>query len=114
MRRDPGSTDFQRGLSVSYERLGDLAGAAGQTGDAERHIDAAVDARTALHQREPRNVALAEELTVTLRQRISIIEQIEPDRSTILTALEPLEHQGLLTEKGLAMLAWVRSLDDPA
>ncbi|MGI9000361.1 MAG: trypsin-like peptidase domain-containing protein [Pseudonocardia sp.] len=110
VEQDPANTGFRRDLSISYERLADLARAAGQRDDATAQISAAVEIRTVLQQRGPRQVDLAEELAATLAQQISITGQTEPSRADALGVLEPFERQQLLTSKGTAVLEWLRKL----
>ena len=60
----PDNPDYRHGLSVSYERLADLARAAGNTGEADGWIDKALEIRRFLNEIEPARLDFAEEFAL--------------------------------------------------
>ena len=111
MQLDPDNAGYQRDLSISYERLGDLDRAAGRPGDAARRYLSAVDIRRRLLQREPQRVDLAEELGVALRLLAETTAESGQRADTlgeIIGVLAPFERAATITPKGTAVLAWAR------
>jgi len=62
---DPGNVEFQRDLSVSYERLGDLAVAAGDAAAARDWYTQSLEIRRRLVQADPGNVQFQRGLSVS-------------------------------------------------
>ncbi|QKW12226.1 hypothetical protein [Verrucosispora sp. NA02020] len=107
---EPENTSYARDLSISYERLGDLAHHAEDTETAKALLTTAASIRRALHRQEPNRIDLAEELGVTLAQLSSVVNN--DDRAALIAetvdVLEPFERAGTLTPKGTAVLRWAR------
>ena len=64
-RLDPATPDFQRALSISYERLADLASAAGDTGEAEQLYRQALAIDERLAVLDPGNTDFQRNLSVS-------------------------------------------------
>ena len=63
---EPGNTTYARDLSVSFDRLADLAREAGQEDQAQIWVTTTLDIRRKLVRDEPRRLDLAEELAYVL------------------------------------------------
>ena len=62
---EPGNTTYRRDLSVCYERLADLARAAGRSGDAEALYQQALAVAQELTELEPGNTTYRRDLSVS-------------------------------------------------
>ncbi|MGH3821473.1 MAG: CHAT domain-containing protein [Pseudonocardiaceae bacterium] len=110
---DPANTDFQRDLSISYERLGGLDEAAGRSPDAQQRYSVAGDIRRGILRREPHRTDLAEELSVILRLIVEVSGEPTQQREAlgeIISVLTPFEDAGTITPKGTALLDWAREI----
>jgi tetratricopeptide (TPR) repeat protein len=110
---DPGNTSFQRDLSISYNKLGDLDEAAGRPGEAARRYSAAAGICRGLLRREPHRADLAEELSVTLRLLAEASGEPAQRREAIgeiISVLTSFEQAGTITPKGTALLAWAHHM----
>ena len=70
---DPANTGWQRDLSVSRNKLGDVAADAGDLTAARDHYQAALDIRVTLAAADPANTQWQRDLSF-VRQRISDLE----------------------------------------
>ena len=115
---EPGNTTYRRDLSISYERLADLASRAGELRTARELVDQAVEIRRAIHRLEPHRVDVAVELAYTLYLSVAITAMKAPDstaqanREEIIEVLIPFEDTSLLTDRGYTLLMWARGHDD--
>jgi hypothetical protein len=66
---DPASTEWQRSLSVSHERLGDVAAAAGDLAATRAAYQAGLDLRLRLAAADPANTGWQRDLSL-MRQKI--------------------------------------------
>ncbi|MDR7277746.1 tetratricopeptide repeat protein [Catenuloplanes atrovinosus] len=103
---EPDNTGHARDLSISYERLGDLAVRAGRMEEARTLLRRAAHTRRTLLHQEPARVDLAEELSVTLAALADTLEGTARTSvmTEIITILTPLQHAGILTAKGTAVI----------
>jgi hypothetical protein len=62
---EPGNTTYARDLSISYERLADLAVATGQAAEAERLFRQSLTIREGLAAGEPGNTTYARDLSIS-------------------------------------------------
>ena len=114
---EQGNTTYRRDLSISYERLADLASRAGELRTARELVDQAVEIRRAIHRLEPHRVDVAVELAYTLYLSAAITAITAPDstaqanREEIIEVLIPFEDTSLLTTRGHALLVWAREHD---
>ena len=67
---DPANTQWQRDLSVSHEKLGDVARAAGDLAAARTAYQASLDIRTRLAAADPANTGWQRDLE-TVRRKIN-------------------------------------------
>ena len=65
---DPTNTEWQRDLSVSHNKLGDLAVAAGDLAAAQQHYQAALTIRERLAAADPTNTEWQRDLSVSHEQ----------------------------------------------
>lgn len=65
---DPTNTSWQRDLSISFERLGDLATAQGKLPDAKRHFTAALAIRQRLADSNPTNTDAQRNLSISFNK----------------------------------------------
>ena len=112
-----GSSGYRRDLSISYERLADLAREAGELETARDLVDRAVHIRRAVHRLEPHRVDVAVEFAYTLHlcALIAAGEKREnagqAERKEIMEVLIPFEGAGLLTARGHGLLEWALEED---
>jgi tetratricopeptide (TPR) repeat protein len=71
-RLDPDNTDFQRNLSVSYDRLAQLASDTGNTGEAERLYRQALPIDERLARLDPDNTQFQRDLAVSYARLASL------------------------------------------
>ncbi|MGH3864686.1 MAG: tetratricopeptide repeat protein, partial [Pseudonocardiaceae bacterium] len=62
---EPGNTTYRRDLSISYERLADLAREAGRSGDAETLYRQSLTVREELAELEPGNTTYRRDLSIS-------------------------------------------------
>jgi hypothetical protein len=62
---DPGNADYQRDLSISHNRMGDLARATGDSATAEQHYRAALAVRERLVAADRRNADYQRDLSIS-------------------------------------------------
>ncbi|WP_089156055.1 hypothetical protein [Micromonospora sp. NBS 11-29] len=107
---EPDNTSYARDLSISYERLGELARQAEDTEAAKTLITMAASIRRALHRQEPSRIDLVEELGVTLTQLSSVVNNDDHAAlmAEIVELLEPFERAGTMTPKIAAVLRRAR------
>ena len=105
---EPGNTTYRRDLSISYERLGNIAAESGQAKEAQRCLTIALDMRRELHRQEPQRVDLAEELGVTLYLFSGAVDDQANVRQEIIDVLVPFERASTITRKGVPLLGWAR------
>lgn len=106
---EPDNTVYQRDLSISYERLADLAHAAQQGAEAREWLGQAVARRRSLHEQEPLRIDLAEELAYCLYLIASVDEtNIDEMEQEMITLLTPFERSGTITRRAASMLTWAR------
>jgi hypothetical protein len=105
VRAEPGNTTYQRDVSISYERLADLAIEAGE--EAERLVIRAVGIRRPLLAREPARADLADELGVALYQLASLGSV--GTRHEMMEFLDPFERTGTISSTGAELLKWARN-----
>lgn len=107
---EPGSTTYQRDLSISYDQLFDLAREAGQVEEAKEWVSQALRIRRRLVRAEPGRLDLAEELTYTLY--LSTTDAGGGDdlhaKQEATSLLEPFGRRGPMTPRASALLAWAR------
>ncbi|MDQ3765282.1 MAG: hypothetical protein M3460_28505 [Actinomycetota bacterium] len=72
---DPGNTAWQRDLSVSHDRLGDLAVAAGDLSTAQQRFQTALDIRERLAAADPSNTAWQRDLSIS-QQRLTDLKNV--------------------------------------
>jgi hypothetical protein len=70
---EPGNTTYRRDLSVSYDRLADLALAAGRSGDAERSTGSPSRVAEELTELEPGNTTYRRDLSISY-ERLAALE----------------------------------------
>ncbi|MCA1676190.1 MAG: hypothetical protein LC799_29775 [Actinobacteria bacterium] len=111
---EPGNTIYRRDLSISYNKLADLAARAGEPETARQFVDQAVHLRRAVHQLEPQRVDVAVEFAYTLYLSASIAnleareDTGQAECAEIMTALTPFDENVLLGTRGQGLLAWAR------
>ena len=116
MAGEPGNTAYQRDLSISYERLGDLAERSSDLAIARSFIDRATQLRRRVQRIEPGWVEVAIELAYALYMsaRLAVAagssDAGTAERQEILTVLSPLETSGALTERGHQLLRFAREV----
>ena len=114
---EPENTTYRRDLSISYNKLADLAREAGELETARELVDRAVHIRRAVHRLEPRRVDVAVELAYTLYLCALIVADEaregagQAERKEIKEVLIPFEGAGLLTTRGHGLLEWAREED---
>ncbi|MGH3693592.1 MAG: hypothetical protein ACRDRX_06285 [Pseudonocardiaceae bacterium] len=114
---EPGNTTYRRDLSISYERLADLAREAGNLEIALDLVGRAVSIRRAILRLEPQRVDVAVEFAYTLylSAMIAILGEQEngglAERQEIMDMLAPFERASLLTARGHSLFAWAREGD---
>jgi tetratricopeptide (TPR) repeat protein len=79
--REPGNTGYQRDLSVSYNKLADLALAEGDPDTARRFYTDGLDIRRGLAEREPGNTGHQRDLSVSY-ERLADLALAEGDPDT--------------------------------
>jgi len=72
--REPDRADYQRDLSISYERLGDLMVAVGRGEDAARYFQQSLDIRTRLADREPDRADYQRDLSISYERLGDLME----------------------------------------
>jgi hypothetical protein len=72
---DPADIDIQRNLSVSYDRLGQLAAAAGETDQAREWFDQALAIDLRLAAADPDNPEFQRNLTISYGRLETLAEQ---------------------------------------
>jgi hypothetical protein len=103
----PDNPDYRRDLSVSYERLADLARAAGNTGEAEGWIDKALEIRRDLSAIESSEGGFRREFAVVLYLSVVIDpERTQDARAEAETLLAPFEQAERLTPRAAKLLEW--------
>lgn len=107
---EPGNTTYRRDVSVSYERLADLARAAGRSGEANALVETAVQLRYNLHRAEVEREDLAVELAYALYLAITttVLGGSPHERSAIVDLLVPFEARSVLGPRGTLILQWAR------
>ena len=70
---DPANTGWQRDLSISHDKLGDVASAAGDLAAARDHYQASLDIRVRLAAADPANTGWQRDLSIS-RQKIANFE----------------------------------------
>ena len=111
---EPANTTYRRDLSISYERLADLAHQAGNLEIARDFVDRAITIRRAMHRLEPHRLDVAVEFGYTLYLSALITTSDEQEktgmtrRQELISVLAPFEPAGLLTGRGQGLLAWAR------
>lgn len=75
---DPANTEWQRDLSVSREKLGNVTAAAGDLDTARGHYQASLDIRVKLAAADPANTQKQSDLSL-IRQRIADLGSSDPD-----------------------------------
>ncbi|HKR52522.1 MAG TPA: hypothetical protein VJT72_23685 [Pseudonocardiaceae bacterium] len=109
---EPENTTYRRDLSISFNKLADLAREAGELETARGLVDRAVHIRRAVHRLETRREDVAVELAYTLYSsaQIAAAEAREnagqAERKEIMEVLTPFEDAGLLTARGHTLLMW--------
>ena len=111
--REPENTGYQRDVSLSLNKLGDLAVAVGDRPRAVAYLESAVAHRRSLRDHEPERLDLAEELGTSLYLFATAIDPAAAGsiRAEARDALRPFDESGLLTPKGQEVLAW--AVPDP-
>ena len=106
---EPGNTTYQRDLSISYNKLADLAVAGGRGEDADRWVSLALERRRGLSGAEPGRLDLAEELSYALyfstRTGTGRFTERESGQE-VEHLLAPFDLLGLMTSRASALLAW--------
>ncbi|MGH3754088.1 MAG: trypsin-like peptidase domain-containing protein [Pseudonocardiaceae bacterium] len=111
---EPGNTTYRRDLSISYERLADLAREARDLEIARDFVVRAVSIRRAIHRLEQHREDVAVELAYTLylSAAITVLGEQENavlvERQQIVDVLDPFERVGLLGARGHSLLVWAR------
>lgn len=111
---EPGNTTYRRDLSISYERLADLAREAENLEIAGDLVDRAVNIRRAIHQLEPHRIDVAVEFAYALYLSAMIAipggQEIAglAEGQKIVAVLAPFERADLLTARGRSLLVWAR------
>jgi hypothetical protein len=75
---DPANTQWQRDLSISHERLGDIAAAAGDLTAARTHYQAGLDIAVRLAAADPANAQWQSDLSF-VRQRIAKLGEAQQE-----------------------------------
>jgi tetratricopeptide (TPR) repeat protein len=73
--RDPANTEWQRDLSVSYDRIGDVQRAQGDLPSALSSYKQGLEIREKLAARDPANAQWKTDLVISLWELASILEQ---------------------------------------
>ena len=79
---DPANTEWQRNLSISHDKLGDIAAAAGDQAATRDHYQASLDIRVRLATADPVNAQWQRDLSFA-RQQIADLDKegpAEPDQ----------------------------------
>ena len=76
---DPGNAGYQRDLSVSHDRLGDLAVASGDSATAEQHYRTALAIAERLAAADPGNAEYQRDLSVSRNQLGNLSQADEKD-----------------------------------
>jgi hypothetical protein len=106
---EPGNTTYRRDLSVSLNKLADLAREAGQGGEPHQWVTSALELRRRLVRDEPGRLDLAIELAYVLYLSTTTGAVAADDQSAAAEAaslLEPFERLAVVTND--ALLAWAR------
>ncbi len=82
--KDPANTDWQRGLSVSYDKLGEIAVSAGKLDDARGFYEQAFAVRKALTRKDISNVEWQLDLCGSLAKR-SVVARTRTEKVQMLT-----------------------------
>ncbi|MGH8909330.1 MAG: tetratricopeptide repeat protein, partial [Egibacteraceae bacterium] len=106
---EPDRADYQRDLSISYNRLGALAAEQGDPGAARDYLSQDLAIARRLATQDPGSAALAVDVAVSLAQ----LARLDPSNQTVLfdearVILEPLEREGRLDPDAAALLDQVR------
>ncbi|WP_157974703.1 hypothetical protein, partial [Glycomyces dulcitolivorans] len=103
----PGSIQARRDLSISYNKLGDLAQEAGDAENASRYAGSALEIARLVWAQAPGHRVSAELLAFTL-YRLASIEQdaAETLQLEAAEALEPFATAGTLSALGLQLWQW--------
>jgi len=109
-RAEPERADYQRDLSVSYERLGDLLRKEGNVGAAGEYFRQSLAIRERLADAEPERADLQRGLVVPLTH----MAQLEPDKAhaylgRALQILRALKSAGRQLEK---LDEWIAGLEE--
>jgi len=108
---EPGNTTYRRDLSISFERLADLAMRQGAGQEADQWASRALQIRRQLVREEPGRLDFAVELAYVLYLSASIGESSDAGPALAREArslLEPFEQLGYVTPRALDLLAWAR------
>jgi len=89
---DPSNTAWQRDLSISHNKLGDLAVAAGDLSTAQQRFQAGLAIRERLAAADPSNTAWQRDLSIS-QQRLTELENAQDAPMVV--------HQGLAEPRGL-------------
>jgi hypothetical protein len=103
---EPGNTTYARDLSISFERLADLAHAARESDQAQIWASKALAMRRELVRNEPRRLDLAEELAYVLY--LSMVVGADPTAAPgeAVNLLQPFARLGEVTPRAQALLDW--------
>ncbi|MDS4040857.1 MAG: hypothetical protein RKP20_06745, partial [Candidatus Competibacter sp.] len=74
-RRDPSNTEWQRDLSISHEKLGDVRSAQGDLAGALQAYQAGLTIREGLARRDPSNATWQLDLVVSFYKQASVTQQ---------------------------------------
>lgn len=106
--REPANTGYQRDVSVSLNKLGDLAVAVGDGDRARGFLERSVASRRRIQALEPARVDLAEELGIAFHRLAAADEgQDAACRSAVLSLLEAPALRDRLTRIGESLREWV-------
>jgi tetratricopeptide (TPR) repeat protein len=78
---DPSNTEWQRDLSISHERLGELAVAAGDLNTAQQRFQAGLSIRERLAAADPSNTAWQRDLSIN-QQRLMELKNAQDSQTT--------------------------------
>ena len=97
--REPGNTGYQRDLSVSYERLADLARAEGDPDTARRFYTDGLDIARGLAQREPGNTGYQRDLSISYERLADLALRADDGATAAQDVQEALTRRFSLVER---------------
>ncbi|HPI60432.1 hypothetical protein, partial [Zoogloea sp.] len=107
-RAEPQRADYQRDLSVSYNKLGDLMTALGNGDDAQRYFQQALNIAEKLARAEPQRADYQRDLVISLMRMADVdAQRTETYLEQGLSILEALKRSGRQVAQRDEMMAWL-------